>query len=173
MALWGALPSAGRLARAAALIASACIQATAEPQAAPRLEPASGHASAPQQQNSPTPSEAPAGRHGSLPEPVSAPEPPCAAEGTARVPAHGSLQRAHSCTGERAPAAGARGGGLGVDTNPVPQEHPRQMDRWVGGRAPAAGEYHSRDFEWEEVRRDAEAALAAEQALLPGAPGMS
>ncbi|KAK9841962.1 hypothetical protein WJX81_001465 [Elliptochloris bilobata] len=40
------------------------------------------------------------------------------------------------------------------------------MERFVGGRAPAASEYHCRDFEWEEVRRDAEAALEAELAVL-------
>ena len=43
------------------------------------------------------------------------------------------------------------------------------MDRFVGGQAPAAGQYHSRDFEWDDVRREAEAALAAERAALPPA----
>ncbi len=50
------------------------------------------------------------------------------------------------------------------------------MARWVGGGAPAAREYHARDFAWEEVRRDAEAALAAEGAAAPitaGAPQSS
>ena len=55
----------------------------------------------------------------------------------------------------------------GLEPQVVSERRPRQMDRFVGGCATAAGTYHCRDFAWEEVRRDVEGALGAQLASLP------
>ena len=59
----------------------------------------------------------------------------------------------------------------GLEPQAVSDRWPRQMDRFVGGRATAASAYHCRDFAWEEVRRDVEGALDAQLAALPPAAG--
>ena len=92
------------------------------------------------------------------------------AEGLAASPDLGlQPQEGHRSSG------GGSAAGSAPAQGPEPQLGPDrrvpQMDRFVGGRAAAAGAYHCRDFAWEEVRRDVEGALDAQLAALPPAAG--